>query len=171
MSNFAELSDTSHVLRVVSVPDDQEHRGQDFLATDLGLGGTWVQTSYSGNIRNKFAGIGDFYDADLDIFASPAPAPDYTLNAGGTWSPPPAPAGQGWAIPEGETAWHLDINLADAIALDELDGVGPTVAHAIISERDIAGLFASLEDLAARVDGIGTATTDNWTNAFAGAAE
>lgn len=168
MANFAELSDTSHVIRVVSVPDDKEHRGQDFLAADLGLGGTWVQTSYSGNIRGKFAGIGDFYDADLDIFASSAPAPDYTLNLDGTWSPPPAPAGRGWAIPDGETAWHLDINAADATALDELEGVGPSVAADIIDERNNGGPYANIQEVADRVSGIGQATVDTWTNAYAG---
>ena len=30
-----------------------------------------IRTSYNGNIRGKFAGIGDSYDEDLDIFISP----------------------------------------------------------------------------------------------------
>lgn len=30
-----------------------------------------VRTSYNGNIRGKFAGIGDTYDKDLDEFVSP----------------------------------------------------------------------------------------------------
>ena len=32
------------------------------------LGGTWVKTSYNGNIRGKYAGIGDFYDEQKDQF-------------------------------------------------------------------------------------------------------
>lgn len=48
MAHFAEIDpDTNIVLRVLVVPDDEEHRGQEFLADDLGLGGTWLQTSYN----------------------------------------------------------------------------------------------------------------------------
>ena len=47
MAHFAEMSADNIVLRVVVVPDEEEHRGQEFLADDLGLGGTWLQTSYN----------------------------------------------------------------------------------------------------------------------------
>jgi hypothetical protein len=43
-----------------------------------------VRTSYNGNIRGKFAGIGDFYDATTDKFY---PA-DWTL-VDGVWQAPP----------------------------------------------------------------------------------
>lgn len=33
--------------------------------------GQWIQTSYNGNIRGKYAGIGDTYDPVQDIFISP----------------------------------------------------------------------------------------------------
>jgi hypothetical protein len=45
---------------------ESEEIGARFCA-DL-LGGQWVQTSYNGNFREKFAGSGDFYDADKDEF-------------------------------------------------------------------------------------------------------
>lgn len=32
------------------------------------FGGTWVQTSYNGNTRKKYASIGDTYDKALDAF-------------------------------------------------------------------------------------------------------
>jgi len=67
MAHFAEVVN-GKVVRVLVVPDAEEHRGQDFLAKDLGLGGTWVQTSYNGNIRKNYAGIGMSYDADRDAF-------------------------------------------------------------------------------------------------------
>ena len=54
-------------IRII-VPNEQEHRGQEFLADDLNLGGTWIQTSYNGNIRGKYAGIGDIYDPVDDVF-------------------------------------------------------------------------------------------------------
>ena len=73
MAHFAEIDDTNTVIRVLVVPDEQEHRGQEFLANDLGLGGTWLQTSYNNNIRGVYAGIGYTYDPDLDIFIAPPP--------------------------------------------------------------------------------------------------
>ena len=40
----------------------------------IGLAGTWLDTSYLGARRGKYAGIGDTYDADLDEFVAPEPA-------------------------------------------------------------------------------------------------
>jgi hypothetical protein len=82
MAHFAEVNDRLEVVRVLVVPDAQEHRGQEFLANDLGLGGRWVQTSYNGNIRKNYAGIGMYYDEDRDAFIAPRPEPaaDYTFD-------------------------------------------------------------------------------------------
>ena len=71
MAHFAELDNNNIVLRVLVVSDEQEHRGQEFLADDLGLGGTWIQTSYNSTIRGKFAGVGDTYDSVNDVFVTP----------------------------------------------------------------------------------------------------
>jgi len=68
MAHFAQVDENNIVTQVLVVTNDEEHRGQEFLANDLGLGGTWIQTSYNANIRNKFAGIGDIYDPVNDIF-------------------------------------------------------------------------------------------------------
>lgn len=70
MAHFAEINKKNIVVRVLVVPDDQEHRGQEYLADDLGLGGTWVQTSYNAKIRNKYASPGDKYDKRKDIFCT-----------------------------------------------------------------------------------------------------
>jgi hypothetical protein len=35
-----------------------------------------IRTSYNAKIRGKFAGIGDTYDADKDIFVAPEPLPE-----------------------------------------------------------------------------------------------
>jgi hypothetical protein len=40
----------------------------------IGLAGTWIDTSYVGARRGKYAGVGDRYDAELDEFVSPQPA-------------------------------------------------------------------------------------------------
>ena len=71
MAHFAEIDNNNKVLRVLVVDNSQENRGQDFLANDLGLGGTWIQTSYNANFRGKYAGIGDTYDPVQDIFITP----------------------------------------------------------------------------------------------------
>ena len=73
MAHFAEIDKNNIVIRVLVVHNDDEHRGADFLANDLGLGGTWIQTSYNGNIRKNYAGVGYSYDATRDAFIAPEP--------------------------------------------------------------------------------------------------
>jgi len=81
MAHFAEIDPNGGtVLRVLVVPNEQEHRGQDFLANELGLGGVWVQTSYNNNIRYNYAGIGMTYDATRDAFISPKCHDEATLD-------------------------------------------------------------------------------------------
>ena len=62
MAHFAEIDSNNKVLRVLVVPDEQKDRGQEYLADELNMGGTWVQTSYNATFGNKFAGIGDVWD-------------------------------------------------------------------------------------------------------------
>ena len=90
MAHFAEIDKDGTVLQVLVVGDDQEHRGQDFLADDLGLGGTWIQTSYNNRIRKQFAGIGFKYDADADLFIAPQPFPSWKLTESYDWEAPVA---------------------------------------------------------------------------------
>ena len=73
MAHFAEIDENNIVTRVLVVPDAEEHRGQEFLANDLGLGGLWIQTSYNAKIRKNFAGIGFEFDATRDAFIAPKP--------------------------------------------------------------------------------------------------
>ena len=82
MAHFAEVDERLEVVRVLVVPNAQEHRGQEFLADDLGLGGRWVQTSYHSRIRKNFAEIGMYYDENRDAFIAPRPEPhaDYTFD-------------------------------------------------------------------------------------------
>jgi hypothetical protein len=39
-----------------------------------------VRTSYNGNIRANYAGIGYKYDKDFDVFIEPQPFPSWKLN-------------------------------------------------------------------------------------------
>ena len=50
---------------------DTESAGRAFIANTLKLEGDWKQTSYNGNIRGTYAGIGYTYDPDLDEFVAP----------------------------------------------------------------------------------------------------
>jgi competence protein ComEA len=56
----------------------------------------------------------------------------------------------------------VDINSADEAALDAIKGVGPAKAKAIVEERKKNGPFKSLDDVAARVKGIGDKTVAGW---------
>jgi hypothetical protein len=80
MAHFAEIDKNNIVVRVLVVPDEAEDRGQDYLANDLGLGGTWIQTSYNARIRKNYAGEGFTYDAERDAFIPPKPFDLWILN-------------------------------------------------------------------------------------------
>lgn len=96
MAHFAEIDQNGVVLRVLVVPDSEQHRGQQFLANDLLLGGTWVQTSYNANVngfRKQFAAMGGRYDPVADVFIAPQPFPSWVLDANHDWqAPAPMPA-------------------------------------------------------------------------------
>lgn len=90
MAHFAEIDENNIVQRVLVVDNEQEHRGQEFLADELGLGGRWIQTSYNGNFRKQYAGVGYYYDETKDIFVSYQPYPSWTLDSNSDWQPPVA---------------------------------------------------------------------------------
>ena len=73
MAHFAEIDNNNLVLRVLVVDNSLEAEGANFLSNTLGLGGTWIQTSYNNNFRGKFADIGDTYDSVNDVFVAPEP--------------------------------------------------------------------------------------------------
>lgn len=87
MAYFARI-ENNIVTSVLSIPDNQEHRGEEFLANDLGLGGTWIQTSYNNRIRKQYAGIGYLYDSQADVFIIPQPFPSWTLDSNHDWQAP-----------------------------------------------------------------------------------
>jgi len=73
MSHWAELNEKNIVQRV-TVGDNNDPNGDEGYQWLLdNLGGTWVQTSYNGNIRKNFAGIGFTYDELRDAFIAPEP--------------------------------------------------------------------------------------------------
>ena len=50
--------------------------------------------------------------------------------------------------------YQINVNLADWRAFDNLPGIGPSLAEAIVADREANGRFNSIEDLK-RVKGIG----------------
>jgi hypothetical protein len=83
MAHFSEIDENNIVIRMVVVPDEQEHRGQEFLANDLGLGGTWLRCSYNTRqgkhilggtpFRKNLGAKGYTYDPIRDAFIPQKP--------------------------------------------------------------------------------------------------
>jgi hypothetical protein len=85
MAHFAQLDDNNVVTQVIVVSNaelldangvESEEKGAQFCRSLFG--GKWVQTSYSGQFRGTYAGVGYMYDKAQDAFVvaeSPAPVP------------------------------------------------------------------------------------------------
>jgi hypothetical protein len=73
MAHYAYLDDNNVVVAVTVGVDESELI--DGLDTETyyaqGTPYTVKRTSYNGNIRGVYAGIGYFYDADADVFIAP----------------------------------------------------------------------------------------------------
>jgi hypothetical protein len=96
MAHFAQLDENNTVIQVIVVHNNDlvankqtmvnedgsisttvieaEDKGIEFCQSLYGADTRWVQTSYNGNFRGKYAGIGDVYDADANEFRSPVVA-------------------------------------------------------------------------------------------------
>ena len=73
MAHFAELDKNNIVVRVL-VTDNNDPAGDEGYQWLIdNFGGTWVKTSYNGNIRYNYAGIGYSYDPVDDAFIGPMP--------------------------------------------------------------------------------------------------
>jgi len=107
MAHFAEIYENNIVTRVLVVDGPQENDGQVFLAETLGLGGTWIKTSYNTSggvhanggtpVRKNYAGVGYKYDSERDAFIPPQPYASWLLdNSTCLWnSPTPMPIEEG----------------------------------------------------------------------------
>jgi hypothetical protein len=87
MSYFAEIDQNNIVTRILVGNENYSNQGYDWFIQNLG--GTWIQTSYNGNIRKHFASVGFSYDAELDAFIPPKPYGSWELNRETcTWTAP-----------------------------------------------------------------------------------
>jgi len=111
MAHFAELDENNIVKRVVvignGVPtsdgplgeNDMHPDGETYVANLLG--GRWKQTSYNNEFRKEYAGIGNYYDEEKDVFIRPQPYPSWSLDSNNDWQAPVA-------RPEGEHEKYTD---------------------------------------------------------------
>lgn len=96
MAHFAQLDENNVVTQVIVVANEEllldgvenETKGIMFCKSLLGEDTRWVQTSYNGNIRKNYAGIGYTYDPVADHFFAPQPYPSWTLDADAKWQAP-----------------------------------------------------------------------------------
>jgi hypothetical protein len=109
MAHFAQLDDNNVVTQVIVVSNDDtsdsngveaESIGVAFCQKLLGVDTNWKQTSYNGNMRGNYAGIGMKYMTEVatlgvgstDIFISPQPHASWTIDTTkAEWVPPSIP--------------------------------------------------------------------------------
>ena len=120
MAHFAQIDENNNVINILVVPDEQEHRGQEYLSVNLGLGGRWIQTSYNTHggvhtlggtpLRKNYAGIGMKYDSARDAFISEKPYASWVLDeATCRWEAPvPMPSDAGTGNPSKIYRWDED---------------------------------------------------------------
>ena len=98
MAHFAQLDENNVVTQVIVVSNDDtsdsngietESIGVAFCQKLLGANTNWKQTSYNGNFRVRYAGIGYSYNESLNAFVPPQPYASWTLdNATANWVSP-----------------------------------------------------------------------------------
>jgi len=110
MSHWAEIDENNIVLRVLVGNNSEPDEGEAFMNS---LGGTWVKTSYNGNIRKNYAGIGMSYDAERDAFIAPKPYDSWILDEETCrWEAPVAYPTDGimYVWDEETTDWKATVN-------------------------------------------------------------
>lgn len=96
MAHFAQLDENNTVTQVIVVANEElmldgtenETKGILFCKSLFGEDTRWIQTSYNGNKRKNYAGIGYTYDPVNDYFFAPQPFPSWTLDADAKWQAP-----------------------------------------------------------------------------------
>ena len=96
MAHFAEINENNIVTQVIVINNkvllesdniESEVKGIDFCESLYGHR-NWIQTSYNGNIRYNFAGVGYTWDKDNDAFYAPQPFASWSLNENYIWKAP-----------------------------------------------------------------------------------
>lgn len=119
MAHFAKLDENNVVLEVHVVHNNElldesgnesEAKGIEFLTRWSGGHVLWKQTSYNGNFRKNYAGIGFTYDPIRDAFIPLQPYASWTLdNVTCRWQPPVAMPTDGQMYSWNETTQSWDV--------------------------------------------------------------
>ena len=118
MAHFAQIDENNIVQQVIVVSNDdcldfdgsESKLGIPFCKNLIGADTNWVRTSYNGNIRSRYASIGDKYDSTNDVFLSPPPFPSWVLNTS-TWD------------------WDAPVALPDDAGIDDADNPTEYVSY------------------------------------------
>lgn len=95
MAHFAKLDENNKVIEVIVVHNNElldengnesEQKGINFCVSLFG--GRWVQTSYNGSFRQRYAGFGSVFIAEANIFTDPQPYASWSLNSNHNWEAP-----------------------------------------------------------------------------------
>ena len=113
MAHYAWLDENNLVVNVTVGVDEeivQQSIGGSTEAWEAfyseATGHTIKRTSYNGNIRKQYAGIGYTYNADADVFVAPQPYPSWSLDNNFDWqAPTPRPEGLNWYWDEDNLSW------------------------------------------------------------------
>jgi len=108
MAHYAFLDSNNVVTEVITGIDETELI--EGLDTETWYGNFRGQvckrTSYNGNIRKQYAGIGYTYDAVNDVFIAPQPYPSWSLDENFDWQPPTSRPQEGfWNWNEETLSW------------------------------------------------------------------
>jgi hypothetical protein len=86
MAHYGQLDSNNVVIQVIVIDNkdtadangvEKEYIGAAFC--ERLFGGTWKQTSYNGNLRKNYAGIGYTFDSTRDAFIPPKPYASWVL--------------------------------------------------------------------------------------------
>ena len=108
MAHYAYLDDNNLVVAVTVGKDETELIDGLDSETYYALGTPYTvkRTSYNGNIRKQYAGIGYTYDAVNDVFISPKPYLSWSLNQNFDWQAPTLRPEEGfWRWDEDSLSW------------------------------------------------------------------
>jgi len=97
MAHYAFINEQNIVTEVIVGRDETEGDWETYYGNLREQ--RCVRTSYNGNIRKQYAGIGYTYDETADVFIAPQPFPSWTLNAHHDWQPPTPK-------PDGDYVWN-----------------------------------------------------------------
>jgi len=88
-AHAALIDENNIVQEVIVIPymDDKDTKITEYC-NGIGLSGKWLDTSYQGSRRKRYARIGYIYDEMRDAFIPPQPYPSWTLDNDANWQPP-----------------------------------------------------------------------------------